>query len=57
MTDSKQLWSGHVSVWIDEDGKKLIRYCADGENTGKTYEPSGYFEKKAVNGLIQSLTQ
>lgn len=47
------LWSGHVTI-ID-DGKKRIIYKADNSVVEQTYTPDGFFENKAVNGLVDKL--
>ena len=48
------LWSGHVRV-IEEGGKRCIEYQADEAPAPAVYVPSGFFENKAVNGLVDKL--
>lgn len=48
------IWSGHVRV-IEVDGKKKIAYKADAATEESFYEPQGFFENKAVNGLTDKL--
>jgi len=52
----KILWSGHVSIIEGADGKTRIVYRADADAADFTYTPDGYFENKAVNGLVKKFT-
>jgi hypothetical protein len=40
---------------VDDSGKTVILYRKDGEISDQTYTPNGFFENKAVNGLVDKL--
>lgn len=54
----KVLWSGHVQIAVDDGGETHINYLADGEpgEHARLYTPSGFFEHKAVRGLVDKLS-
>lgn len=49
------LWSGNVRIVKGDDGKVRIYYKQDGTEVEACYEPHGFFENKAVNGLVEHL--
>src|SRR5690242_12864341 len=49
------IWSGHVQVIKQDDGKVALVSKQDGQAVEQTYVPSGMLEKKAVNGLVEKL--
>ena len=48
-------WSGHVTVIKDAQGKAFLRYQSDTAAAPTDYHPSGFFETKAINGLVSKL--
>jgi hypothetical protein len=54
----KTLWSGHVQIELDDGGETHINYLADGESGehARLYTPNGFFEHKAVRGLVDKLS-
>ncbi len=50
------LWSGHVTISADEQGRNVITYRAYADLADKTYAPHGFFETHAVQGLVKKLT-
>jgi len=54
---NKTLWSGDVAIIENgDDGKTHIVYRADDGTDSSVYIPDGFFEKKAVSGLVKKLT-
>lgn len=48
-------WSGHVRILVDDQGKTVV-YQTDGDPDEHSFDPHGFFETKAINGLLQELT-
>ena len=49
------LWKGNVRVVVQNDGTKCIYFQKEGDTQEQCYIPNGFFEKKAVDGLVKKL--
>jgi hypothetical protein len=49
------LWKGTVRIVVQSDGTRCIYYSKDGTAPEQCYVPNGFFEKKAVDGLVKKL--
>ncbi len=53
--DAVILWRGSVRVVVQNDGTKVIYFQKEGDAQEQQYIPNGFFEKKAVDGLVKKL--
>jgi len=53
--DEQTLWTGHIKIVKNTQGKTQIFYLQDDTVAELEFDPSGFFENKALNSLIKDL--